>query len=198
MTSYEIPTDAAPTTPTGPTEETFAELPVEEFELENKVGHEPLAFTGVLLSEASTRIDTPEFQSPRWTEMGLYCVTQGPNKGLYVLEIIGASDVYHLTGVACTGSKYGKWVAPSDLDDEAVPCPKCDPPSQGDDRPMPPLLAVENDFPQLYQCPTPQDVINQLRSGGNGSMSSPAQRLVVDASEVDPGIYRALHAPRRL
>lgn len=174
-------------------------LQSEEFELENAIGHNPLAFTGVMLASSTSRAINPRTKkiSSRWTEMALYQVTQGDNTGLYVLEVVGMSDVYHLVGVDC--SKNRTSITSDKLRaerPEAVPCWDCNPPSL--DEVLPPMLVVEEDRPQLSTHTTPQSIKDKLTERTFGTLSNPAQQLLTEASEHDPVIHAFLHQVVRL
>jgi hypothetical protein len=167
----------------------------QDYTIPNAIGLDDWSFTGVSLASATTQSFSRA--KVQWTEMGLYRVTTGPNTGLYILEIVGCSNVYHRVGAECTGSQNGEVIPNSDLPEEAQPCFHCRPGAQGKDT-LPDQVSLELDWPQLHECATPADVINKLREGADGKISNPAQRLLLEAAGNDTDMHAALHKVRRI
>jgi hypothetical protein len=153
-------------------------------------------FVGKLLSEVSTDNNS----SPRWTEMELYLITEGPNAGKYVLSVMGRSVVYHQHGGTCNS---GVPTGVKDIDEEFEPCHRCNPPA-------PNMLAatvtvdLEEDRPKIDMVSTPQELLRKLHNPKANAISGPGQRLLAiaamheDESVKDEGIYNALNQVERL
>lgn len=153
-------------------------------------------FTGVMLSEVST----DNSKAPRWTEMALYVITDGQNKGKYVLSVMGRSVVYHVHNGQCNS---GVPVAVSEIDEEFEPCHKCNPPTPQE---LAATVSVdlEEDRPQVHMVDNAHDVLRKLRNPRAGSISGPGQRLLAiaamkaDGTVNDKGIYDAINRVERL
>ena len=150
-------------------------------------GSRILQFNGKLLGESSSwRRD-----QYRWIEFELY-VTEN---GSYVLSRVGVSLIYH--GAACPlVKKYGlQDVKFSALEDDAVPCDECDPDE-----------SAKLVFPEKYRywaqvSDDPSAVLDALYkydAGGARYLTHVAQRLLEEASEMDPkieAVYRVEMIP---
>lgn len=136
-----------------------------------------LQFNGRLLSKSSSW----RRGSTRWIEFELYKT----DNGSYILSRIGVSLVYH--GAACPLiKKYGlNEVNADELDDAAIPCEEC----------YPSRSAVMV-FPEKYRywaqvSEDPDAVLEALYKydqGGARYLTKVADRLLLDAAELDKGI----------
>jgi hypothetical protein len=174
-----------------------------KYKVETPIGMDDLEFTGVMLGTASTKA-TARFA--RWTDMTLYRVTEGSNTGLYILEVVGCSDVFHRTDSehhradkkVCKGASNGDEIPSEDLSDDAEPCTECRPAGPFGRSALPEFVVTEVDLPQVSECPTPADVLAKIREGADGKVSIPAQRMLAQASAVDDDLGVALAVVRTL
>lgn len=140
-------------------------------------GARTLQFNGTLLGKSSSwRKD-----STRWIEFELYRTESGS----YILSRIGVSLVFH--GAACPLVKrYSLTEAPSDLlQDSAIPCEECSPTDELD------LIFPEKyrHWAQVSEEPTAVlDALHKYDDGGARYLTNVAQRLLEDASRLDPEI----------
>jgi hypothetical protein len=154
-------------------------------------------FVGELLSEVSTDNNS----SPRWTEMELYKITDGPSTGKYVLSVMGRSVVYHGHNGACNS---GVPVSVKEISEEFEPCHRCNPPSPAK---LGATLTVdlEEDRPQVHVVGDPQELLRKLHNPRANAISGPGQRLLAiaalhdDGETVkDEGIFNAINRVERL
>lgn len=153
-------------------------------------------FVGELLSEVST----DNSSSPRWTEMELYLVTDGPNQGKYVLSVMGRSVVYHQHNGSCNS---GVPVSVKEIDEDFEPCIRCNPPA-------PHALGasvtvdLEEDRPQVHVVADPQELLKKLHNPRANAISGPGQRLLAiaamneDGTVKNEGIFNAINRVERL
>ncbi len=159
-------------------------------------------FVGTLLSEVSTDNNS----SPRWTEMELYRITKGDNRGKYVLSVMGRSVVYHTHDGSCNS---GVPTAVSKITDEFEPCNRCNPPAwsvlSDTSRPQTVVTVdLEEDRPQVHVVADPQELLRKLHNPRANAISGPGQRLLAiaamheDGSIKDADIYNAVNRVERL
>lgn len=161
----------------------------DRYEVETDVGS--IAFTGVLLAEVRTDVQR---RQPRWTELALYRITKGPNTGMYVLETVGRSDVYHRFGGPC---KFGRRTDRSELTETSVPCKDCNPDAT-DGSPLGTIVSMETDRPRGFECRQPEEVLKNLKDRYTGLLSAPARSLLEEAVQVDDGIRSLMSAVREI
>jgi hypothetical protein len=151
-------------------------------------------FTGDLLAAVSTETDLP-----RWLELALYKITEGPNTGKYALHTNGRSVVYHVHDGDCNK---GVPKPAGDLPGYAEPCDRCRPSDRGVwFAPLEKYVVdMEEDRPSLYLCDEASGVREQFEKwpGTGGKPSAPAQRLLRSAAQVDAGIAADLEDGRSL
>lgn len=153
-------------------------------------------FVGELLSEVSTDNNS----SPRWTEMELYKITEGPNAGKYVLSVMGRSVVYHQHNGSCNS---GVPISVKEIDEDFEPCHRCNPPAPSD---LASTLTVdlEEDRPHVHVIANPQELLKKLYNPQANAISGPGQRLLAIAafhengSVRDEGIHNAINRVERL
>lgn len=148
---------------------------------EVKNGNRILRFEGEVLATSSSKRPG----SPRWIEFSLFKT----DKGQYVLSRVGVSHVYHANTCPLV-SRYGLHGASvDDLPPIAVPCEECDPDYSD------PII-----FPETYRHWTmvsddADALVDALympdRDNGTRYLTRVAERLLEDASEVDPAIDQA-------
>lgn len=146
-------------------------------------------FAGRLLASASTETPT----SPRWIELDLYEIEDGPRTGQFVLHRVGCSVIYHRADSECnTGSP----MRLGDLDEDAEPCPTCRPPLPGsaDENTT---IQREDDMVTTRVCADGQEVVSHLRFP-SGGYSKPAQRLLTLAKAASPVLAQQLRAVHQL
>lgn len=137
-------------------------------------------FVGVRLAEVST----DNSSNPRWTEMELYRISEGPNKGKYVLSVMGRSVVYHQHDGSCNS---GVPVSVREIDEEFEPCHRCNPPAPEA------LISVstvdlEEDRPKVDVVADPQELLRKLYSPKLSAISGPGQRLLAKAAFQEDGV----------
>jgi hypothetical protein len=154
---------------------------------EVKDGSRTLKFSGTLLGQSSSW----HKGSTRWIEFALYRTESGS----YVLSRIGVSLVYH--AAACPLVKrYGLVEAATEkCNADSVPCDECKPSMEA------PVI-----FPEKYRnwaqvSEEPEAVLEALYKYDNGGaryLTNVAQRLLEEASMIDPkveGIYKVEMIP---
>lgn len=144
-----------------------------------KDGDRTLEFEGVLLSKSSSK----RRDSQRWIEFELYRT----ESGFYILSRIGVSVMYH--GAACSLVKrYGLTESPvSSLPGEAIACEDCNPDDSVD------LVFLEKNRYWAQVSEEASAVLSALYKydeGGARYLTNVAQRLLEEASKVDPKISK--------
>lgn len=142
-----------------------------------KDGHRTLQFEGNLLAEStSERID-----SVRWIEFKLYKTESGS----YVLSRVGISLIFHSPTCQLTSKYKLKEAPPSELSQNAIPCPDCDPDE---------TTLV---FPETYRywaqvSDKPEAVLDALykydQNSGAHYLTTVAKKLMEKASRLDKDI----------
>jgi len=149
-----------------------------------------LEFEGELLADVTTEVP----DSPRWTEMELYHLTDGT--GRYVLHVVGRSVVYHVHDGPCNS---GTATAAVEIPDDAEPCQVCRP---GRDLPDDVTFDYEDDRHSAHVCADAPAVLVALRSTGSRAtsrpFSNPAMRLLAAARQCDRDIDALLSGVERL
>lgn len=154
---------------------------------EVKDGSRTLKFSGKILGSSSSW----RTGSTRWIEFSLYRT----DSGSYILSRVGVSLVFH--GAACPLVKrYGLIEGPVDsLSTDAIPCDECKP-----------SLELPVVFPEKYRnwaqvSDDPEAVLEALYkydNSGSRYLTNVAQRLLEEASEIDPkveSVYRVEMIP---
>lgn len=143
-----------------------------------KDGSRTLQFNGKLLGRSSSWRNG----STRWIEFELYKT----DNGSYVLSRIGVSLIFH--GAACPlVRRYGLVEAiADDLSDDAIPCEDCQP--MEDELPF--IFPEKNrTWAQVSQDPDAVlEALYKYDDGGARYLTKVAQRLLEEASELDPKI----------
>jgi len=151
-------------------------------------------FSGRLIVDLSWGAD--QRRPARWTDMVLY----QKDDGLYALQVVGRSVVYHRANSCGRGVKVS---AGALFDkqrkryDELEPCPDCKPTplhAIGDDDIDATVIQVEEDRPTLHECATAVELVNVLRNKEDRTLSGLAQRLLKNAARLDEEIEAAVEA----
>lgn len=146
-----------------------------KYEVQGKL--DVVEFTGWLIGESST--ETPE--SLRWIEISIY-KTLG---GKYIVQRRGRSLVYHYLNCAKAS---GVFVKGSDLDDDASPCPICEPlepEEEGFDETI--EYRRETTFYSAVVADEPKGVRDTLTLPRSSHLSAVAKEALLRAAEIDPG-----------
>lgn len=150
-------------------------------------GVQEMEFVGELLSHASTERD----HSVRWTEIKIF-KTQGGN---YVIQTLGVSVVYHVSGTKCT--KKGAEILGSQLPLDAEPCFKCGPQSQTDEgfRPGDPYV-MERNLSSAKVVEDPKRIQEAMTTYDNGrkvyDLSPVAKEALQVAAAQDPALLNQI------
>lgn len=143
-----------------------------------------IRFNGVQLAFESS--DEPP-EKLRWFEITIY-KTVGGN---YIAERVGRSRVYHRVD-GCTVANGGDTVLASDLDQDELPCPRCNPLPKADlveDA----VIVAEVDRPTVETWPTAEKFIHSLyvREKTDSPSGLPQYRLpkVVDRALAEASKY---------
>jgi hypothetical protein len=163
----------------------------EEFCLKHEL--KDVRFTGIELSRISTR----KPGRPRWLELELYRITEGPNTGHYVLSTIAYSDVYHGGPRGCDKGISMTFGEALEQTTSARPCADCVPPRPSQIGPGFPVR-MEEDVHETVGYETIADLLDAMSVKQDtfklkaGEMSGPSKSLLHDAAGKDPKIYAAL------
>lgn len=145
-----------------------------------------IEFEGVRLGSASTERD----DSLRWTEIHIYR-TEGGN---YVIQRLGRSVVYHVSGKSCSR---GREVAGVDLPDSSEPCDRCAPRvPEDDDFDSDEVFMHEVTLSSADVVEDPAEVHEKLstfdKERGVKRVSRVASRALQDAAAKDPVLLNSL------
>lgn len=146
--------------------------------LQVKDGSRIIQFEGERLASSSSR----RGNSQRWIEFNLYR-TDG---GVYVLAREGVSKIYHAPGCSVIKRNSLSDMPRSELDADMEPCDLCNP----DDADFP-MIYPERSRYWAQVCETPPsvlDILYKYDDSGARYLTLVAQRLLEDASNVDPAI----------
>lgn len=97
----------------------------------------------------------------RWVEFEVY----RERSGSWLVHRIGMSNIYHRIGTLCTtrtGRPSGDLASLDQLPDDAMPCPRCEPPWPEDLPDGPGTVRFEFPRHTWDECPTPQLVREKL------------------------------------
>ena len=160
-----------------------------------------IEFEGRLISEATTEHPS----NPRWTEIKIY-KTLG---GRYIVQRIGKSVVYHLSGSTCN---FGIPTLGSDLPEDSEPCSDCHPPVV---HPWDGTPASKTDLAQTYNLETSRysaddcdgaslphllthRKLNRATGKEESFMSSVSLRALQSALTADPDLAPAVLSVQRI
>lgn len=125
----------------------------------------------------------------RWAEMTIH-----DDDGVYVVEVVRCSDVYHTSPTTCDAYKEDRvQVTARELEETDRPCYRCKPPARADLSPDDIVLA-EEDRDETRRTADAETLINVCceMTGDGTTMTDLAKRALLIAGDTDPNIRHAL------